>query len=89
MGDGLPFNWEPEGKTREYKRDLSSPKNVLRSVVAFANTAGGEIFIGVSDDGQVFGVDDPLAVEERLSSLIVDNIEPLLVPGNRNQNHRR
>ena len=29
----------PEGKTLEFKRDLSSPKPVLRTLVAFANTA--------------------------------------------------
>jgi len=31
----------PEGKTLEFKRDLSSPKNMLKTLVAFANTAGG------------------------------------------------
>lgn len=29
-----------EGKTLEFKRDLSSPANPLRTLVAFANTAG-------------------------------------------------
>jgi predicted HTH transcriptional regulator len=29
----------PESKTLEYKRDLSSPEKVLRTIVAFANTA--------------------------------------------------
>ncbi len=29
----------PEGKTLEFKGDLSSPDSFLRSVVAFANTA--------------------------------------------------
>ena len=35
----------PEGKTLEFKRDLSSPEKAVRSVVAFANTAGGTIVI--------------------------------------------
>ena len=39
----------PEGKDREFKRDLSSPARVLRTVVAFANTTGGTILIGVED----------------------------------------
>ena len=30
----------PEGKTLEFKRDLSSPDGFLRTVVAFANTVG-------------------------------------------------
>ena len=29
----------PEGKTLEFKRDLSSPRNILKTLVAFANTA--------------------------------------------------
>ncbi|QAY59793.1 AAA family ATPase [Microbacterium protaetiae] len=70
----------PEGKTREYKRDLSSPAKPLRTIVAFANSAGGQLVIGVADDGTVSGVADPLAEEERLSSLIADSIEPQLVP---------
>jgi len=31
----------PEGKTLEFKRDLSSPKPILKTLLAFANTAGG------------------------------------------------
>ena len=42
----------PEGKTLEFKHDLSSPDPFLRSVVAFANTAGGTILIGVEDKTQ-------------------------------------
>ena len=50
-----------EGKTLEFKRDLSSPKPVLRTLVAFANTAGGTLIIGKADDGVVIGVGDVLA----------------------------
>lgn len=70
----------PEGKTREYKRDLSSPTKPLRTIVAFANSAGGQLVVGVTDDGAIVGVADPLAEEERLASLIADSIEPQLVP---------
>ncbi|PWF26539.1 helix-turn-helix domain-containing protein [Ancrocorticia populi] len=72
---------EVEGKTLEFKRDLSSPTKPLRTVVAFANSAGGRLVIGVNDDGSVSGVEDPLAEEERITSLITDRISPQLVPG--------
>ena len=70
----------PEGKTLEFKRDLSSPRPWLKTLVAFANTAGGKLVIGVEDDRRVTGVEDPLAEEERLCSFIADSIAPRLVP---------
>jgi len=70
-----------EGKTLEFKRDLSSPEKVLKTLVAFANTAGGTLVIGVEDKTRhVRGVLDALATEERLASLIADGIEPILMP---------
>lgn len=65
----------PEGKTLEFKRDLSSPDGVLRAIVAFANTAGGTILIGVEGTTRyVRGVRNPLDMEERLANMISDNI---------------
>lgn len=69
-----------ESKTLEFKQDMSSPTKPLRTVVAFANSAGGRLVIGVGDDGTVVGVEDPLAEEERITSLITDRISPQLVP---------
>jgi len=70
-----------EGKTLEFKRDLSSPRNILKSVAAFANTAGGVIVIGVDDKSrEPLGIVDPLDAEERLCNLIFDSITPRLVP---------
>ena len=47
--DLVPLLSRQEGKTLEFKRDLSSPDNVLRTIVAFANTSGGVLLIGVED----------------------------------------
>lgn len=70
-----------EGKTLEFKRDLSSPNGILKTLVAFANTAGGTVVIGVEDGSKnVRGVTDVLASEEKLASLISDSICPHLVP---------
>lgn len=71
----------PEGKTLEFKRDLSSPDGPLKTIVAFANTAGGTLLVGVEDRTRhVRGVRMPLDLEERLASLISDRIVPRLVP---------
>ena len=70
-----------EGKTLEYKRDLSSPEGILKSLVAFANTAGGTVVIGVEDGSKnVRGVPDSLAAEEKLANLVSDSIRPRLIP---------
>ena len=72
---------QPEGKTLEFKRDLSSPTSFLRSVVAFANTAGGTILVGVEDKTRhVRGLTNALAVEEQAANLISDAISPRLLP---------
>ena len=41
--DLLDLLKRPEGKTLEFKRDLSSPDGALRTIVAFANTAHGPL----------------------------------------------
>ena len=72
---------KPESKTLEFKRDLSSPEGVLKAIVAFANTSGGVILIGVEDGAKkITGIRDVLAEEERLASLISDSISPKLIP---------
>jgi len=70
-----------EGKTLEFKRDLSSPRNVLRTIVAFANSSGGVLLIGVEDQTRyVRGVADPLNVQERLANIVTTGISPPLMP---------
>ena len=71
---------EPESKTLEFKRDLSSPKPLLKTLVAFANTAGGKLIVGVEDNKTIFGFEQPLDEEERLANMIADSIAPRLVP---------
>lgn len=70
-----------EGKTLEFKENCRPLQNIVRTAVAFANTAGGHIVIGVEDKTKhVVGVADPLAHEERLANAFADGIRPLLVP---------
>ena len=50
----------PEGKTLEFKRDLSSPRPILKTLLAFANSAGGRLIVGIDNDRRVIGVEHPL-----------------------------
>lgn len=70
----------PEGKTVEFKRDLSSIKPIMKTLVAFANTAGGTLLIGRDNDGTIVGVKDIFEAEEKLANAIADSILPPLMP---------
>lgn len=48
-----------ESELVEFKRKIKYPEKVIKELVAFANTAGGYLFIGVSDDGNIPGVKYP------------------------------
>jgi len=48
-----------EGTHLEFKRKVSHPDKVIREMVAFANTGGGTLLIGVDDDGRIPGVKFP------------------------------
>ena len=81
MMDLVEILKRPEGKSLEFKRDLSSPDGVLKTIVAFANTAGGTLLVGVEDRSRhVRGVTDALDLEERLANLASDAVSPRLIP---------
>ncbi|MCC6835531.1 MAG: ATP-binding protein, partial [Cytophagales bacterium] len=50
---------EGEGLHLEFKRKAAHPEKIVRELIAFANTAGGTLLIGVDDDGSIPGVKYP------------------------------
>src|SRR3990167_2834668 len=80
---------ENEGKTLEFKESTKSLTNIIKTVVAFANTSGGKIVIGVEDrTKKIVGVPNALEEEERLINVISDSITPFLVPNLEIQNYQ-
>lgn len=49
---------------------------IKKEIVAFANSEGGTIYIGVSDDGEVVGIEDSDKSGLQVSSMVHDNIKP-------------
>lgn len=45
-----------EGLNIEFKQRFSSHEKIAKEMIAFANTRGGFIFIGVEDDGTLYGI---------------------------------
>lgn len=46
-----------EHQTLDFKHSITDSKKIARSLVAFANTMGGTLLIGVKDNGSIVGVD--------------------------------
>ncbi|WP_026969622.1 AlbA family DNA-binding domain-containing protein [Algoriphagus terrigena] len=44
-----------EGVKIEFKKKAAFPEKIVREIIAFANTEGGDLLIGVDDDGTVSG----------------------------------
>ncbi|MBN2221279.1 MAG: putative DNA binding domain-containing protein [Vallitaleaceae bacterium] len=66
-----------ESDTVELKETLT--KSVIKEIVAFTNTYGGKVYIGIADDGSVVGVTNPKKDIETLSSMIRDGIVPSIL----------
>lgn len=68
-----------ECTTYDFKQMLEEkrPKSWLKSVSAFANGVGGSLFFGVSDEGEIVGLDDAQRVAELISEKIKEYMDPL------------
>jgi len=68
-----------ENKTTEFKEIIPNSKKISQTAVAFANGAGGKIYIGITDDRQIIGIDEKLdifKVIDDLNTIIYDSCYP-------------
>jgi ATP-dependent DNA helicase RecG len=63
-----------ESKNREFKREYI--EDIKKTIIAFANTDGGELLIGVDDNGNAIGVADAPDTLLRTTNIIRDTIRP-------------
>lgn len=50
--------------------------DICKEVIAFANTKGGTLYIGIADDGTVIGVDSADRVTLQINNMVRDSIKP-------------
>ena len=69
------------GEATEYDKkqqlEVKKPKSWCKSVSAFANTLGGSLIFGISDSGEVLGLDDAEGDAERISETIKSRLDPI------------
>lgn len=63
-----------ESYTTELKRELNA--DFKKEVIAFSNCDGGEIYVGVDDNGTVVGVENSERIMEAIGNMIRDGIKP-------------
>lgn len=66
---------QKEGLTLDYKHRVNKPEKLAKTLVAFANSSGGILLIGVSDQGKILGID----VEEE-SYMVQKAINEFCIP---------
>lgn len=63
-----------ENENTEYKSVAAD--GIYKSVIAFANTSGGIIYVGYDDDGNAVGIDDVDNVYTKITNTVRDSISP-------------
>lgn len=58
----------------EFKENVS--ERIARAVVAFSNTEGGTVYVGITDEGKVVGVEDTDHTSIRCAQILKDNVRP-------------
>jgi ATP-dependent DNA helicase RecG len=70
-----------ESKTLEFKENAHALSKIVQTVIAFANTAGGTLVIGIQNKTKnVIGVENILQDEERIANAIADSVSPTILP---------
>jgi len=67
-----------ENETVEFKSSFQ--KETIASLVAFANTMGGQVLIGVDDNGTIKGVDVNVETIQNYINIIKQNTIPAVIP---------
>ena len=74
--DGLVT--QGENDHLEFKTKASHPDKILKEFVAFANTRGGHLLIGVNDDGKISGLNNPEEDAEVMEQALSSHCRPKL-----------
>ena len=70
-----------EGKTLEFKENSLPIQRIVQTAIAFANTAGGIILLGIKNNTkEVVGLENILQDELRVANAIAASVFPLLIP---------
>ncbi|MDB4304158.1 putative DNA binding domain-containing protein [Desulfosarcina sp.] len=64
----------------EFKRDDIRPEQLGKEIVALANLRGGQILLGVEDDGTISGIQRPNLEEWVMDTVFAKKVHPMILP---------
>jgi len=67
-----------ENQAVEFKSDGVRAESLAKEIVAFANSGGGSILVGVEDDGRITGLDNSKAFPDWIANITRNNVNPPL-----------
>ena len=78
-----------EDSRQQFKTDINNADALAAEIVAFSNTAGGRIFIGVNDDGSVRGLSgaDVARLNMLIANVASQVVRPAVTPLTENVPH--
>lgn len=67
-----------EDSTRQFKREIMHPESMASEIVAFLNSGGGQVFIGVNDDGTICGLESSVAQQmgSEIANIAWNSVRP-------------
>jgi len=71
-----------EDSRRQFKKNVTNVDSLAIEMVAFSNSTGGMLFIGVDDDGSITGlsVEDIIRINNLISNAASQHIKPAINP---------
>ncbi len=68
-----------EDSFTEFKEESAHPDDLAAAIVAFANTEGGRLILGVADDKTIPGITNTDQLMQRIDNVCNQNVQPALV----------
>lgn len=72
-----------ESKNIEFKIELPSSNILAKTVIAFSNTGGGKLIIGISDKGEIIGLKESVDIfelQDKIASIVYETCYPNILP---------
>lgn len=69
-----------ESSSIEFKAEISDTEKLAKEIVSLLNLKGGTVLIGVSDEGEIVGIQDEKTLKETVMNTCRDSVNPSIIP---------